>query len=381
MDLFLNKRRGLTRLLSVIKKAMNLDFTQTLGIIGGGQLSKMLLASAHKWGLKTHIFTGSMTDPAAAIAHEVTVGSISDYKALNKWAKECDLITIESEFVDLSSFKFEEIHPSPKNVNIFRDRLPQKTALKDYKIPTSPFLELSQLKKFKHPMVFKKRLFGYDGYGTAIIESKEDYEKFIESEVDLKSWICEDFVPFKRELAFSIARNKENQFCVMPLVETKQKDSKCFWVKGPVKNKNIDSIVRKTKSMLKKIDYVGLITFELFELKDKSLMVNEVAPRVHNSGHYSIEALPISQFDLHLMAIMNHKLPKEVEPYSPFSMVNLIGTQEIEPEIKTSPFTSLHWYGKKENRKGRKMGHLTALSKSANKALELALKEEKRQKL
>ena len=360
---------------------MNFDFKKNLGIIGGGQLSKMLLTSAHKWGLKTQIFTESMDDPAASITHNVTLGSISDSKSLNDWAKSCDLITIESEFVDLSSFNFKNISPSPQNVNLLRDRLTQKMTLKDYKISTSPFAQLTELKKFKTPMVFKKRLFGYDGYGTAVIKSKRDYDSFMGSETNLASWIYEDFIPFKRELAFSIARNSKNNFCTLPLVETKQRDSKCFWVKGPVKNKRLEAITKKAKIMMKKIDYVGLLTFELFELSDQSLIINEVAPRVHNSAHYSIEALPISQFDLHLMSIMNHELPKSIEPYSPFSMVNLIGSDKIKPKIKTSTLTSLHWYGKKENRKGRKMGHLTALSKNANEALRLALKEAKKQEL
>ena len=360
---------------------MNFDFEKTLGIIGGGQLSKMLLASAHKWGLKTHVFTASLEDPAASIAHKVTLGSISDIKALNQWLKACDFVTIESEFADLSSIDSKKISPSAQNLGLFRDRLTQKTALLDYKIPTSPFSKLSELKNFKRPMVFKKRLFGYDGYGTAIIKNKKDFENFYKKNSNLDEWIGEDFIPFKRELAVSVARNSKNDFCVLPLVETMQKDAKCFWVKGPIKNKKLDPIVKKAKKMMTKLDYIGLLTFELFELQGGELMVNEVAPRVHNSAHYSIEALPLSQFDVHLMAILNQSLPKKIEPHSAFSMVNLIGTSEIKPKIKASPFTSLHWYGKNKNRPGRKMGHVTALSKSSKKALELALREAKRQKL
>lgn len=360
---------------------MNFNFDKTLGIIGGGQLSKMLLASAHKWGLKTHIFTNSLEDPAALLAQEVTLGSASDKKALNEWAKKCEVITTESEFVDLEGVKADNIHPSQKNVNTFRDRLSQKIKLVDYKLSTSPFNELKELSSFEKPMVFKQRLFGYDGYGTAVIKTKKDFTSFMKKNPTLSDWIAEDFIPFTRELAFSIARNQNNDFCVLPLVETKQKDSKCFWVKGPVKNKNLDSLIKRAKVMMKKEDYVGLLTFELFELKDKSLIINEVAPRVHNSGHYSIEALPVSQFDLHLMAVLNLKLPKAIEPYSGFAMVNLIGSSKIKPKLKPSSSTSLHWYAKKENREGRKMGHITALSKKSEKALESALKEAKKQTL
>ena len=381
IDHFSNKRRGLTRLRLVLKTAMNFDFEKTLGIIGGGQLSKMLLASAHKWGLKTHVFTPSYEDPAALVAQKVTLGSISDSEAISKWLKSCDFVTIESEFADLSSVESKKIFPSSKNLSLFRDRLTQKTALLDYKISTSPFSKLSEFKNFKKPMVFKKRLFGYDGYGTAIIKNEKAFNSFLKKEIHLDDWIAEEFVAFKRELAISIARNSKNDFCVLPLVETKQKDSKCFWVKGPIKNKRIEPFVKKAKKMMANLDYIGLLTFELFELKGGELTVNEVAPRVHNSAHYSVEALPLSQFDVHLMAVLNQNLPKKIDPHSAFSMVNLIGTCEIKAKIKASASTSLHWYGKKDNRKGRKMGHITALSKSSNKALELALKEEKRQKL
>ena len=381
IDLFLNKRRGLTRHTLVLKIAMNFDFEKTLGIIGGGQLSKMLLASAHKWGLKTHVLTGSLTDPAALLAHKVTKASISDSKAINQWVKKCDFVTIESEFADLSSIKSKKIAPSPKNLGLFRDRLTQKNLLLDYKIPTSPFVKLSDLQIYKSPMVFKKRLFGYDGYGTAIIKNKKTFSDFLKNESKLDDWIAEDFIPFKKELAVSIARNSENDFCVLPLVETMQKDSKCFWVKGPVKNKKISAIIKKAQTMMTELNYIGLLTFELFELNGGELMVNEVAPRVHNSAHYSIEALPLSQFDIHLMAVLNQNLPKKIEPFSYFSMVNLIGTSEIKPKITTGSSTSLHWYGKSDNRKGRKMGHITALSKTSKKALDIALKEEKRQKL
>jgi len=360
---------------------MNFNFQQTLGIIGGGQLSKMLLASAHKWGLKTHVFTGSMDDPAALLSKKVTLGSIKDSKALKKWIKECDVVTLESEFVDLSNIVSNKIHPSPKNVNTFRDRFSQKSTLLDYKLPTSPFSKLEDIKEFKKPMVFKQRLFGYDGYGTAIVKTKKDFKKFMDTKPILNDWIGEDFIPFNKELAFSIARNMNNDFCILPLVETKQKNSKCFWVKGPVKNKNFEKLVKKAKSMMKSLNYTGLLTFELFELKDKSLLINEVAPRVHNSGHYGIEALPLSQFDIHNMAVLNLKLPKTIEPYSAFSMVNLIGTSKMKPKLKPSSSTSIHWYAKKDNRKGRKMGHITALAKTADKALELGLKDANKQTL
>ncbi len=360
---------------------MSFKFQKTLGIIGGGQLAKMLILSAQKWGLKTHIFTHSLDEPASSLAGKVTLGSHSDKKALISWLKTCDWITTESEFVDLKSVKSQKIQPSPKNINLFRDRLTQKQTLENYKLSTSPFSLLTSDNTFKKPSVLKKRLFGYDGYGTEIVKNKNSFTNFMNTNPIHNDWIIEDHINFSKELAFSLVRSKENSFCTLPLVETKQKDSKCFWVKGPVKNKNFEDLLKKAKKMMKDLDYIGLLTFELFELKNKSLLINEIAPRVHNSGHYSIEALNLSQFDLHLLAVMGEKLPKKAHSNLGFAMVNLIGSNTKKPVINATDKASLHWYGKTENRKGRKMGHITCIDKSSDLALKTALKEAGKQTL
>jgi len=360
---------------------MSFKFQKTLGIIGGGQLAKMLILSAQKWGLKTHIFTQSLDDPASTLASTVTLGSHTDKKALSSWLKTCDWVTTESEFVDLEGIKSKKIHPSPKNLNLFRDRLTQKQTLEEFKIPTSPFSLLKFNDTFERSSVLKKRLFGYDGYGTELVKTKNSFTSFMNTSPAHSDWIKEDYIGFTKELAFSLVRGADNSFCTLPLVETKQKNSKCFWVKGPVKNKNFEALLRKAKKMMKELNYIGLLTFELFELKNKSLLINEVAPRVHNSGHYGIEALNLSQFDLHLLAVMGEKLPKKIHSNLDFAMVNLIGTNTKKPVITATDKTSLHWYGKIENRKGRKMGHITCLNKSSDLALKTVLKESLKQKL
>ena len=167
----------------------------------------------------------------------------------------------------------------------------------------------------------------------------------------------------------------------MPLVETRQKNSKCFWVKGPLKHEKLSKLVSKAEKLLTSLNYIGIIAFELFEAQNGELLVNEVAPRVHNSGHHSINTLPLSQFDLHLMAIMNLEMPKNQEAYLPFSMVNLIGSSSNKPSLQLPEKAHLHWYGKKDNRDGRKMGHMTGLDKTADKALSYLLRQLKKQVL
>ncbi|MGH1468379.1 MAG: ATP-grasp domain-containing protein [Bdellovibrionales bacterium] len=358
---------------------MSFIHKKSIGIIGGGQLAKMLSASIQKMGATAHIYSENPTDPGATTTAFHTKGKSTDYKKIEKWAKDLDIITFESEFIELSNIKLGKHAPNSKSMMLLRDRLSQKTLLEKFKIPTSRFTQPTKESAFKTPLVLKQRLFGYDGYGTLICKNKDTYNKFIKTEGTLDSWIEEDFIPFKKELAFSIARTKDNNFTVLPLVETFQKDSKCFWVKGPVENKKLNPLITKAKKLLTHLNYTGIIAFELFETKSGNLLVNEVAPRVHNSAHYSIEGLPLSQFDIHILSILNQKLPSKIKPHKAFAMVNLIGTSTKNPKLQAFDNGCLHWYGKLQNRPGRKMGHLTVLDSTPNKALNLALKAEKGQ--
>lgn len=363
----------------------NFIHNKSIGIIGGGQLAKMLSQSAQKMGAQVHIYSESSTDPAAVTTAFHTKGSLKNYKKIEAWSKILNVITFESEFLELDKLKLKKHTPNTKSMMLLRDRLSQKQLLEKFKIPTSPFEEPQKSSVFAKPKVLKQRLFGYDGYGTVICKNKKEYGDFLTSGITANTWIEEDFIPFKRELAFSIARTKSNKFCILPLVETFQKNSKCLWVKGPVENKkieaNLNSIIQKSKKLLTHLNYVGIITFELFETKSGELIVNEVAPRVHNSAHYSIEGLPLSQFDVHVLAVFDQNLPLKIKAHKPFAMVNLIGSSKSKPNLRPVYSGALHWYGKLDNRLGRKMGHITVLDKTASKALSLALKESRKQNL
>jgi len=357
-----------------------MKLNRSIGILGGGQLASMLAHSAQKLGHQVHIYSESNSDPAAAMANRHTKGSLKSLSKISKWAEDLDVVTFESEFTDLKNLSLKTVAPSTKVMSLIRDRLTQKELLEKFKIPTSPFHQ-DFTSEYTGPLVLKQRLFGYDGYGTVICKDKKSFHTFLGEQKNLSEWIAEDFIPFKRELAFSMARTQKNEFCTLPLVETFQKDSKCFWVKGPFEHKKLRPLIRKVKTMMSKIDYVGILAVELFETKDGDLLVNELAPRVHNSAHYSIEGLNLSQFDVHNLAILGEKLPKKINAVSAFSMVNLIGSHSKSPQLVIPQKGSLHWYSKTPNKPGRKMGHITVLDKTQSSALKSALNEEKRQSL
>lgn len=403
----------------------------SIGVLGDGQLAQMLSEAAEDLGLNLYVFASSPDSPAAQTNTQVTLGLLDNSSDFLNFCKDKDLITIESEFIDPEQLKQTKtkVWPSPTTLECLRDRLPQKKSLIENGIATSPLYQFSSfdearktLKQKPLGLVFKKRLFGYDGYGTRVIKTLEDLNSFeqellaldnscspssatppqnthsktseqnseinsqsqnttrgsdapSDSSLSIREWIAEDFVPFTKELAVSFARNPSGQILSFPLVESHQENSKCLWVKGPIAESPYQSSLETLKSYVNKINFVGLISFELFLTQDGTLLVNEVAPRVHNSAHYSIEALNISQFTAHLMAICNMELPqKPILQQEGFAMYNLIGERDCPASALTlpqalSPNIYLHWYKKTQSRKGRKLGHLTTLADTPEKAL------------
>ena len=363
---------------------------QKLGFLGGGQLARMMAARCHQMGLNCQSYVAAETDPAAQVADFVK----SDDASLKSFCRSLTHLTFESEFANPSDLKALskipdlEVFPRADLMLQLQDRLSQKELIHTARLPTSPFLAVKDLSDLQiaiadlgFPLVLKQRRDGYDGYGTILLKSKSAIQKQIARIENFKpGWIAEAWVPFQRELAIGVARNKSNQMSVLPLVQTYQKDSRCLWVKGPVDHPGLARLVRKIKSFMTSTDYVGLLTFELFDIGDK-LLVNELAPRVHNSGHYTMEALHIDQFELHIAAGLNRDLPKKIKPVSEFAMYNILGGMAKTPKLATSADSRLHWYGKHEIRPGRKMGHITALASNSDKALLAAKKHRSRIKV
>lgn len=360
-----------------------------LGILGGGQLARMLALAATPCNIQPQIYAKNQEEPAAQTTPHLFFGDPNDSDALKIFLRHCDVVTFESEFLDaqllqtLSQETQVPIYPSPALMGLLQDRLTQKQLLFKYKIPTAPYLEVNswtdfqQVRSLSSEVVLKQRRFGYDGYGTFFMKASasESAWKTIQSKSS-HGFIAEKKIPFKRELALVLARDQHGQVIDFPLVESKQTQARCDWVLGPVKHSKELSLRATLKKFLKKINYVGVIAFELFDT-GKELLVNEIAPRVHNSGHYSINALTLSQFQAHVLAVAGYKLPKP-KLLSPFAMANLLGSSSNVPHWNTdwfhkNPHCQLHWYGKLENRPNRKMGHINSLGVTPQEALKKAL--------
>lgn len=352
-----------------------------VGILGGGQLARMLALKAHEMGLKPYVLSADKQDPAAQVTSFWIKGDIHQTSDLVRFLKQTDIVTFENEFIHTPSLikamkkTKTPVCPHPNIIAKLQDRWFQKQLLKKYHIPTSPFLKidnkrqaLQAFKTFKNKMVLKKRLFGYDGRGTFVIQNTHQIP-------DESGFIAEKFVPFKRELALILAVSK-NQTISLPLVETFQKNFRCYWVKGPVSHPKIKTLTKKLRIFLKKIGYQGIIAFEIFETS-KNLLINEIAPRVHNSGHYSLNALSKDQFSLHLEAILETPLQPPKTLCGGFAMLNLLGKREKSKNWKKIKEVFLHDYGKKILQTGRKMGHLNSCADSSKKALEKLFRAEK----
>lgn len=373
-----------------------------LGILGGGQLSRMMALAAHPYGIHPIIYSNSEKEPASQVSPYFFIGNLNDANLIKKFMLECDVITFESEFWDshlletLSKETKKPIYPSPRLMGLLQDRLTQKQLLEKYRIPTAPFKNVtnktdlldcgfSKSKNEDNTLVLKQRRFGYDGYGTFFVKTNlkdKEWENIIQKSTN--GFIAEKKIKFKRELALLFARDRFGKIIEFPLVESKQTNARCDWVMGPLKHPQEKPLRNLIKNLLKKENYVGVIAFELFDTGSK-LLVNEIAPRVHNSGHYSLDALSLSQFQAHVLAVCGLHLPK-AQLLSPFAMANLLGTTEKSPSWPSTLFNKpervqLHWYGKHNNRPDRKMGHINALGSSPKKALQSALTARKKVKI
>ena len=384
---------------------------KTIGILGGGQLAKLLSLKAKALGVKTFVLSISEHDPVAQNNPYWIKGDPHQSKDLKSFLQLVDIVTFESEFFSAGSIKKTlqnlkgkkpYIAPSLKALSLIQDRWTQKQLLSQYKIKTADFLKVtlknpgqSQLLKLWEklgPFVLKSRTGGYDGHKTFVIKRKSQIQH---KSFSSKLFIAEQFIPFQRELALLSARNKKGQIVFFPLVESFQKNLRCLWVKGPVQHTRLNFLKTQIKHFLSGINYQGVLAFELFDTGD-DLIVNELAPRVHNTGHYSLDALNEDQFTVHLKAIMNHPLSKLKTSKNGFAMYNLLGEGckkpflKIfkqnkfsyfylkkgfkKPSLKINNGVNLWWYEKSISRKGRKMGHINATGSSAKQALNKLIK-------
>lgn len=365
--------------------------SKTIGILGGGQLARMLALKAKQMGLGTVVLSENNFDPAASVAGDWIQGSLKSPESIQALASKVDCITFESEFIpakllkkSLIPFKGKRVEP---NINILakiQDRLFQKEWLYDFGLPTLDYVKVSSkddlelaFKAFNGHMVCKERFGGYDGYGTYVINNKIDFLHFKRAfKGEENHFIAERFIHFKSERSILFARNTLGEMIHLPMVQSVQVNHQCDYVMGPSTHPKEKKLITKINQFLNKIEYVGVIAFELFEIGPK-LVINEIAPRVHNTGHFSQDALSVDQFELHLRCILGLKLPIVHLRQPAFVMVNLLGQSTRHPQVKKMPTGSMHWYDKSENRPRRKMGHINYIGKNKKSLLKKALLERK----
>ena len=375
-----------------MKNYFSSDFK--LGILGGGQLGRMLLAETQKFDIHTAVLESNKNAPCAAICNEFVIGNLLDFEAVYNFGKKVDLLTIEIENINLDALDRLEaeglkIFPKPKDLRIIQSKARQKKFYLQHQIPTATFHHFEYLKELKHsyenknitfPFVWKAARFGYDGNGVKIVRNIEDLNSLPNEEC-----ITEELIPFKNELAVIVARNEDGETKTYPVVEMEfhPEANQVEYVICPAR---IDSkIAKKAREVALKVvndlDFIGLLAVEMFQTKEDEILVNEVAPRPHNSGHYSIEASYTNQFEQHLRSVLNLPLGSTTSKVAGI-MVNLVGEegfsgqviyQNIEKIIKIEGVTP-HIYGKKETRPFRKMGHVTIVNSEIDIARKIAQK-------
>jgi len=371
---------------------MNKDFNYSglkLGIIGGGQLGKIMSQKAKKMGFHVTILDPTYNCPAAQVSDKHIVADFYDNIKLEQLVQESDVTTFELEHVDTTILKElydngHNIHPSPYVMELIQNKYKQKKLLDEKGIPTSAYKDVKtkkDLSAFGFPVVQKAKLGGYDGQGVQVLKSEEEVnEKAIKTE----SFI-EEMVDIDKELAVLVARNIEGEIKCYPVVEMLFDDrvNICDSVMAPARvNKEVEEkAVQISIDSIKALDGVGIFGVELFLTKSGKVLLNEIAPRPHNSGHYTVEACATSQFEQIIRAVTNLPLGS-TKLISPAVMVNLLGEEGYagEPFIEgihdalEIPELSFHFYGKTYTKPFRKMGHVTVLDDDINKALEKANK-------
>ena len=363
-----------------------------VGVIGGGQLAWMMAGARQALGIELIIQTPHPTDPAVDIATETIFAPIDDAAATAELATRCDVITFENEFINL-----EALMPLVQQGACFRPRLEalaplldkyhQRCYLEEIGIPQPDFMTLEgevgneefahaasfgqpmNLNELDFPLVLKARRHGYDCQGTFIIKDSSSLQK-IWKKLGYTPVLLEEFIPFERELGVMAARSMAGDVVVYSVVETQQEEQVCRRVIVPaqVSAEVVAEVEAIAHTLLNSLQAVGIFGIELFLTTDGKVLVNEVSPRTHNSGHYTLDACETSQFEQQLRAVTGLSLGSPALKCNSVVMVNLLGYEyshndylEKRQKLANLPGAVVHWYGKSESRPGRKLGHVTVL--------------------
>jgi len=363
-----------------------------LGILGGGQLGKMLLFDTRKFDIQTYVLDPSEEAPCKIACNQFFQGDLMDFDTVYNFGKKVDILTFEIELVNLDALmKLEEeglpVYPSPKTLKLIQNKGIQKDFYIQHNIPTAAYQRFEKTTLLKVavennevslPFVWKCSEFGYDGNGVKVVRKVSDLDELPNVEC-----IAEAMIPFKNELAVIVCRNPSGEIKTYPVVEMEfhPEANQVEYVICPAR---IDEKVAKKARAIalnvsQQFNHVGLLAVEMFQTENDDIVVNEVAPRPHNSGHYSIEASYTSQFENHLRAILDLPLGNTDSKVAGI-MVNLVGEENFSGNVIYENIEKIlewdgvtpHIYGKKQTRPFRKMGHVTIVNEDVNKARKIA---------
>jgi 5-(carboxyamino)imidazole ribonucleotide synthase len=346
----------------------------TIGIIGGGQLGRMSAMAAARLGYLVHIFTPEADSPASQVAAQTTVADYTDQAALKSFAAAVDVVTFEFENIPAPSLKLlsslRPVHPSADILAISQDRLAEKAFLNGIGAPTAPYAAVESeadlaaaITQLGLPAVLKTTRLGYDGKGQAMLRTEADAATAFAA-LAPKPLVLEGFIDFACEISVIIARSADGSIASFDPVENRHKHHilDLTLAPAPLPPAILAEATRLGRLIAERLHLIGLLAVEMFVTSAGTLLVNEIAPRPHNSGHWTMDACPASQFEMHIRAVAGLPLPP-ASRHSDAVMKNLIGPDDMAdwPAILASPGLIPHHYGKTVARPGRKMGHLNRL--------------------
>lgn len=371
----------------------SLSYPALLGILGGGQLARMSAEAASQLGVEVSILEKEAGSPAGRIAARETTGGWLDFAQLAAFAEGTLAVTLENEFVDVAALEWLEargvpVYPSSRTLATIQDKFEQKSFMRAAGLPVPDFVAVSSAEdvtraaqEWGWPLVLKGRRNSYDGYSNATLRGADEVTPAFERlGFPERTLYVERWAPFTRELAVMVARGRDGQMVVYPVVETVQRNHICHIVRAPASS--APQVAQKAaeigRRLIEALDGVGVFGVEMFEMEDGTVLCNEIAPRPHNTGHYSIEACVTSQFENHVRAALGLPLGS-AEMIAPAAvMVNTLGVRNGPAEARgmahalAIPGAHVHVYGKLATREGRKMGHITALGASVADAEAIA---------
>jgi 5-(carboxyamino)imidazole ribonucleotide synthase len=356
-----------------------------VGVLGSGQLGRMFAISARRMGYRVHTFSPESDTPTGQVADFEVCAQYEDLEKVREFAKNVDVITFEFENVPFATVeeaeKYAPVRPRGEILHIAQNRLREKNFLAENGFPVAPFRHIKTLEQLQKaiveigfPAVLKTAGFGYDGKGQATIKSLDECQSAFEK-IGATEAVLEAFVDFEKEVSVVAARDLQGNFAHYGVIENAHANHilDVSFAPADVSERMQKDAIEISRAILEKLEVVGVLCIEFFVAKSGSLLVNELAPRPHNSGHLTVDACVTSQFEQQLRAVCGFDLGS-TEFFSPCAMANLLGDlwQTGEPDWATVLQISnikLHLYGKQDARTGRKMGHLTALAKTARDAV------------